>query len=208
MESKDQRFSAKEFVIPVLPNEDEIRSHFSPDIARYVDMRMNQEMLSIERERARVIQAMDDQLVYTKQRLLYNLCGKMQDFANNDAENLGIYKKMCPELFTRFVQKGTRKKLRKKPKMQKITHILDSLEQPLPRIDALLDISCTDYRPSPHQNTDNSSAIMHTKKGMKWIVNKKILEGSVAQVTYCDGSRSLLSPNDIRAIHVNFEPYQ
>lgn len=195
-----------EFLSPILPQEEAIRSTFSPETAKYVEMRMNQEMFSIERERIRLVQAMNDEIAHMKQRLLYSVCGKMQELAYSDGENLALYKQMCPDLFTRFTQKGTRKRMRKKPKMQKISMSLGPLEQPLPRTEALIDISCPDPLPPRPSTTNTTEAIMCTKKGQKWYVKKNQIQDSVTQVTYCDGSKSLLTDNDIKTIKIRFEP--
>jgi hypothetical protein len=178
----------------------------SAEAAEYVRVRMEQEMLSIDSEHDRLVQAMNDEILHVKQRLLYNICGKMQEFAQREDPTLSQCQELYPDVFCRFSQKGTRQKMRRKPKLAKPCTDMAALDRPLGRPDLLFDLNGSRPRRPRNEQTTNEVALMTTLGGQKWVARRTDGADHVQRVTYCDGSSSLLSGTDAKTLGISFSP--
>lgn len=179
----------------------------SPAAAQYVKIRMEQEMLAIDRERDRLLKAMNDEILHMKQRLLYDLCSKMQDIAVADESNLAIYKNLCPDLIGNSNQKTTRKRMWKKPRLQKVPLTIAAIEQPIDHEDIIFDLSGCSIPEPVYSSSISGSGIMTTDGGQKWIVKVKKLDDNLHKIEYCDGSSSLVSDSDLKTLNLRFQPF-
>jgi hypothetical protein len=167
---------------------------------------MEQEMLSIDMEHDRLVQAMNDEILHVKQRLLYNICGRMQEFAQRGDPTLSQYQTLYPEVFCRFSQKGTRQKMRKRPRLAKPSTDMAALDRPLGRADLLLDLNGSRPRRSRNQQTANDVALMTTSGGQMWVTRRIDATDHVTRVVYCDGSSSLFTDTDAKTLGIAFVP--
>lgn len=181
--------------------------NLSPCTAQYVKMRMQQEMLAIDREHDRLTKAMNDEILHMKQRLLYDICGKLQDIAAADESNAAKYREMCPDLFVRFTQKATRKRMRKKPKLQKIPLTMAGLDQPIDPNEVIFDLAGLSSTNDTWYESYEGSAIMTTEGGQKWIVKVNKFGDNLHKIEYCDGSSSLVSDSDLKTLNLRFQPF-
>ena len=192
---------------PVIENGKISECDLSPYTAQYVKMRMQQEMLAIDREHDRLTKAMNDEILHMKQRLLYDICGKLQDIAAADEANAVKYRDMCPDLFVRFTQKATRKRMRKKPRLQKIPLTLAGLDQPIDPNEIIFDLAGLSSTNETWLESYQGSAIMATEGGQKWIVQVKKFGDNLHRIEYCDGSSSLVSDADLKTLNLRFQPF-
>lgn len=194
--------------LPDSPDVPAVLEKLSPEATEYVRLRLDQEMASIDRERERVVQAMNDEILHMKQRLLYTLCGKMQHIASTDEDYMREFRERCPDLYLRFSQKGTRKRMRKKPKLQKSVADLASIDLPMAKSDVMFDMAGRVQADDPSTTCDDDPVVMQTRRGQKWIVRREELPGDMLKLVYCDGSSSLLTQSDIRTLDLSFTPME
>ena len=178
----------------------------SPEATKYIQLRLDQEMASIDREQERLMKAMNDEILHMKQRLLYSICGKMQEIVSADEENLRDFRERCPDLFLRFAKKGTRKRMRKKPKFQKNQIVLASVDAPMSRTDVLFDLAGRRRPEDSGTICDTDPVLMRTRNGQKWIVHREEMPGEMMKLVYCDGSSSLVTQSDVRTLDLSFTP--
>ncbi|KAH0785525.1 hypothetical protein GPJ56_010546 [Histomonas meleagridis] len=197
--------SKKEAKFNFTEEENNIYNQLDPSSQEYLLMRLEQEMLPIERERERLKKEMNEEILYMKQRLLYNTCGKIQEITDdpNEYEKL---KKICPDLFIRFPTRGTKKRMRKKPKPQKLNAEFAAACEPLSQEEILSDLNFVKQEKQKPSSTTEGMSIMVTKSGQKWIVDKEILENGTIKVTYFDGTSSMISKNDYKMLDIHFDP--
>jgi hypothetical protein len=178
----------------------------SAEAAEYVRVRMDQEMLAIDSERDRLLQAMNHEILHVKQRMLYDICGRMQEFAHTDDPTLAHYQELYPDVFCRFSQKGTRQKMRRKPRLPKPLTDVAASERPMPRTDLLFDLSGRLPRARENPPAADDVALMTTQNRQRWVVRRSNLGNHIAKLTYCDGSSSLLTDSDAKTLGVSFSP--
>jgi hypothetical protein len=181
-------------------------SKLSEEAAEYVRMRMDQEMRSIDSERDQLLQAMNDKILRVKERLLYNICGRMQEFAHITDLTLAHYQELYPDVFCRFSHKGTRQKMRRKPRLSKPLTDVAAFEKPMPRPDLLFDLNGRLPNARENRSTAGDVALMTTQNRQKWVVRKADLGNHVAKLTYCDGSSSFLTHSDAKTLGISFSP--
>ena len=187
-------------------DEAELFKDLGPKASQFVRMRIQQEIKTIHKQRDRVIQAMKEDILHMKQRLLYDVCAKMQNLAYSDSQNIELYKEKCPDLFTRFVQKSSKKRMRKKPKLQKPNTQIKSLNQCLDPATILNDIACIKKAEVNEEDCENEFAQMTTRGGQKWIVQKIPIDETTYKIKYCDGTSSSLTRSDIETLKLQFKP--
>ena len=158
--------------------------------------------------RFRVMQTMKDEILHMKQRLLYDLCSKMQTIAFSDQTNLDIYKDKCPDLFTRFSQKNTKKRIRKKPKLQKLNIPVSNLNNSLDISNLLSDLACVKKNNEDRKMCDDPFVQMTTNSGQKWIVQRFPENNNLTKIKYCDGSSSVITPADVETLNLRFDPIE
>jgi hypothetical protein len=178
--------------------------NLSAEAAEYVRVRMEQEMLAIDSERDRLLQAMSDEILHVKQHLLYNICGRMQELAHTGDPTLARYQELHPDVFRRFSQKGTRQKMRRKPRLSKPLTDVAALEKPMPRTDLLFDLNGRPPRPRECRLAADEIALMTTQSRQKWVVRRCNIGDHLAKLTDCDGSSSLLTDSDARTLRISF----
>jgi hypothetical protein len=183
-------------------NEAEAFSKLSPEVAAYVRDRLSQERLSMDRERERIVHAMNDEILYMKQRHLYDICGQMRELSLRDP-NRAKYEEMYSDVFCRFGQKHTRQKMRRKPKFQKTVADLSFVTRPFAKSDIIMDLNGI-TRPPPPPPPSDDLVLMTTKGGQKWIAKKTSQGNGVLKLTYCDGSSSLLTESDAVTLGITF----
>ena len=189
-----------------LYDENELCKDLGPKATEFVRLRIQQELNTIQKDRDRVIHTMKDQILHMKQCLLYDLCSKMQNIAFADQSNLDIYKEKCPDLFTRFSQKNTKKKARKKPKLQKLNIPVSNLNHSLDISNILLDLACVKRDNVSYKPCDDPLVQMTTNGGQKWIVQKFPGDNNLTKLKYCDGSSSVIPPADVETLNLRFDP--
>lgn len=178
----------------------------SPEATEYVRLRLDQELASINREKQRVIQAMNDEILHMKQLMLYNICSKMQMIASADEDSMREFKERCPDLCLRFSQKGTRKRMRKKPKLQKSVSVLGSVDVPMAKSDVIFDLAGRVHGDDVRGECGQDPVVMKTRRGQKWIVRREEVPGNMLRLVYCDGSSSLVTAGDIQTLDLSFAP--
>ncbi|OHT14120.1 hypothetical protein TRFO_03149 [Tritrichomonas foetus] len=175
-----------------------------PKATEFVRMRIRQEISTINKERERVLQTMKDEILHMKQRLLYDLCTKMQNVAFSDHSNFDTYKDKCPDLFTRFSQKNTKKRMRKKPKLQKVNIPFSTFNHHLDTNTILTDIACVRKSECQHKVCTDPFVQMTTNNGQKWLVQRIPIDDNLTKLKYCDGSSSSITPTDIETLNLQF----
>ena len=187
-------------------DEAEFCKGLSPKACEFVHTRIQQELESIQKDQDRLIRSMNDEILHMKQRILYDMCSKMQSIANLNQENIEIYKEKCPDLFTRFSQKSTKKRMRKKPKLQKLNISPSTLTNHLDLTDILTDLSCVPKKETKVHTCNDSFSCMTTKNGQKWLVEVVPMDNGMKKLKYCDGSSSVITKADIETLHLQFDP--
>jgi hypothetical protein len=207
IQSQSKEALPRNFLSPSESSSDAISNvKLSPEAAEYVSKRMAEEMLSIDRERDRLVKAMDDEILHAKQRHLYNICGRMQECAQMDDLNPAVYQELYPDVFCRFSQKGTRQRMRTKPKLRKPATDAALLGLPISRTDLLLDLNGRLPTKRDFSQTTDEIALMTTFHRQKWVVHRKDLGENLMKITYFDGSSSLLTDTDVRTLGISFAP--
>jgi hypothetical protein len=194
------------FAVSEPPSEAYILSKLSPEVAESIRIRLDQELQSIDRERERLSQAMNDEILHMKQRCLYDVCGKMNQLAHQDTPNRALYDELYPDVFCRFTEKNTRQRMRKKPKFQKLSVDIAALSRPLPRVDILLDLNVRPKAEEVPVETEDNVAMVTTKLGQRWMARVARKDGLMA-LTYCDGSSSLLTETDAKTLGIGLAPW-
>ena len=170
-----------------------------------------EEILALEKEKARVLRAMQEEIAYAKQKRLYDICGKMHEIALGDSEHLEEYKEMVPDLFSRFSYGSIKKRIRKKPRLAKIS--FQRIDGPISRYEMLQQLACIQPQKSTSPKYSNikdipETVFLHSNTGQKWKVNTKKINDDVIEITYIDGSSSLLNQSDIDSYKIYFSPVE
>jgi hypothetical protein len=186
--------------------ESEHISKLSPETARHVTVRMEQEMAIINQARARLEQAMNDEILHMKQRILYDICGRIQEKALSDTSNVAFHQETLPDLFGRFPQKGVKKQLRKKPRMQKLNSGFTQSDMEIPRFERVFDLNGRLPKSSGNENSSSDLAVLLTRHGQKWLARKSDAGNGVTKLLYCDGSSSLVTEEDAKTLGLSFLP--
>jgi exonuclease VII large subunit len=186
--------------------ESEALSKLDPETARYVSERMEQEMLSIDRERARLEQAMKGQIQHVKQQILHDICRKIQEKGSGDTRNAATHQEMFPDVFGLFSQRSTRQQPRKKLKLQKPSFDLSKFEMEISWNQKLLDLTASQQKTSEIEQESSDLAVLVTRQGQKWIVKKSDMGNGVTKLSYCDGSSSLITDEDAKSLGLSFLP--
>lgn len=187
-------------------NENELCKDLGPKASEFVRLRIQQELNTIQKDRDRIMQTMKDEILHMKQRLLYDLCSKMQTIAFSDQANLEVYKDKCPDLFTRFSQKNTKKRIRKKPKLQKLNIPVSNLNQSLEISNLLSDLACVKKKNEERELCDDPFVQMTTNNGQKWIIQRFPTDNNLTKLKYCDGSSSVIASADVETLNLRFNP--
>jgi hypothetical protein len=186
------------------PAEEAILAQLSPDVARYVRSRLEQERLSIDCERERLIHAMNDEIRHIKQRRLYEICGQMRELSLRDSENRGAYEEIYPELFCGLGPKPARPKARRKTRDSKAAMDLAVMSRPIPKADVLMDLNGGARLKPVAQPVPRGTALMATKNGQRWIVRRSDAGDGLVKLTYCDGSSSVMTAADAETLGLRF----
>lgn len=189
-------------------DENELCKDLGPAASEFVKLRVQQELNTIQKDRDRIMQTMKDEILHMKQRLLYDLCSKMQSIAFSDQTNLDIYKDKCPDLFTRFSQKNTKKRMRKKPKLQKFNISVSNINQTLDVSNLLSDLACVKKEKEDNKVCDDPFVQMTTNNGQKWLVQRFPVDSNLTKLKYCDGSSSVITSADIETLNLRFDPIE
>ena len=170
----------------------------------WMQNRLDLEKAAIMQERNRFTDAMTQDILSAKQKMLNDSWSKLQDIVASDPDNAQFYKQICPQLFTSLSTKFPKKRFSKRTTLPKFPN------QNLTKINAGESKIISDIC-GIRQNTGQNSVpiregrlLLVTQTGQKWVVDITEFKPHVYSLRYCDGSCSQLHSDEIKTLGIKF----